>query len=60
MNKDQVKGSIKDAVGKAQEVTGKVVGSDQQRLKGIQKQVEGRTQKAVGDLKQVAKDVGRR
>ncbi len=60
MNKDQVKGSIKGVVGKAQEAAGKAVGSDEQRAKGIHKQVEGRVQKAVGDLKEAAKDVGRR
>ena len=59
MNKDQVKGSIKGAVGKAQEAAGKAIGSDEQRLKGIRKQVAGRAQKAVGDLKEVAKDIGR-
>jgi uncharacterized protein YjbJ (UPF0337 family) len=58
MNKDQVKGSIKDAVGKAQETAGKAIGSNEQRAKGLKKQVEGRTQKAVGDLKEVAKDIG--
>ncbi len=57
MNKDQVKGSIKSTVGKAQESAGKVIGSDEQRIKGIKKQVEGRAQKAVGDLKEVAKDI---
>jgi uncharacterized protein YjbJ (UPF0337 family) len=60
MNKDQVKGSIKGAVGKAQEAAGKAVGSDEQRMKGLRKQVEGKAQKAVGDLKEVAKDIGRR
>ncbi len=33
MNKDQVKGTIKDAAGKVQEATGKVIGSDEQRLR---------------------------
>ncbi len=60
MNKDQIKGSIKGVIGKAQEAAGKVGGSDTQRLKGIRKQVEGRAQKAVGDLKAVAKTVGPR
>ena len=50
MNKDQVKGTLKDAAGKVQEATGKVIGSKEQRIKGIQKQVAGQTQKAVGDL----------
>ena len=59
MNKDQVKGIVKDATGKVQEETGKLIGSPEQQLKGIGKQVEGKTQKAVGDLKEVVKDAGK-
>ena len=60
MNKDQVKGSIKDVAGKVQEKTGAVIGSTDQQVKGIAKQVEGKTQKAVGDVKEVLKDAGRK
>ena len=60
MNKDQVKGAIKDAAGKVQEKTGEVIGSTDQQVKGIAKQVEGKTQKAVGDVKEVLKDAGRK
>jgi hypothetical protein len=35
LNKDQVKGTLKDAAGKVQETTGKVIGSTEQQLKGI-------------------------
>ncbi len=56
MNKDQVKGSLKDAAGKVQETTGKVIGSNAQRLKGMKKQVEGKAQKTFGDIKKVVKD----
>jgi uncharacterized protein YjbJ (UPF0337 family) len=56
MNKDQVKGALKDAAGHVQETAGKVVGSTAQQVKGINKQVEGHTQKAVGDVKAVRKD----
>lgn len=51
MNKDQVKGAIKDAAGKVQQKTGELVGSDKQQVKGALKQAEGKTQKAVGDIK---------
>jgi uncharacterized protein YjbJ (UPF0337 family) len=57
MNKDQVKGTLKDAAGKLQEKTGQVIGSTEQQVKGINKQVEGQTQKAVGDVKEVLKDL---
>jgi uncharacterized protein YjbJ (UPF0337 family) len=60
MNKDQIKGTIKDAAGKVQEKTGQVIGSPEQELKGIQKQVAGKTQKSVGDLKEVVKDAGKK
>ena len=56
MNKDQVKGSIKEVVGKVQKKTGQVIGSTEQELKGIKKQVEGKTQKTVGDVKDAIKD----
>lgn len=56
MNKDQVKGAIKDAAGKVQEKTGAVVGSTEQQIKGLAKQVEGKAQKQVGDVKEVLKD----
>ncbi len=60
MNKDQVKGAVKDAVGKVQEKTGEVIGSTEQQAKGIAKQVEGKTQKRVGDAKEAVKDATRR
>ncbi len=60
MNKNQVKGTLKDAAGKVQEATGKAIGSHEQQLKGIKKQVDGQVQKAVGDIKEVAKDAGRK
>ena len=55
MNKDQVKGTVKDAVGKVQQEAGKVVGSKEQQAKGLEKQVEGKAQKMVGDVKAAVK-----
>ena len=49
MNKDQVKGATKDAVGKVQEAAGKLVGNKEQQAKGMLKQ-------AYGDTKEVLKD----
>ncbi len=56
MNKDQIKGALKDAAGKVQQKAGEVINSREQQAKGIAKQVEGKTQKAVGDVKEAAKD----
>ncbi len=55
MNKDQVKGSLKEAAGKVQEKTGEVVGSKTQQAKGMAKEVEGKAQKAAGDVKDAVK-----
>lgn len=52
MNKDQVKGTVKQAAGKVQQKTGEVIGSEKQQVKGAIKQVEGRVQKGIGDLKE--------
>jgi uncharacterized protein YjbJ (UPF0337 family) len=57
MNKDQVKGAIKDAAGKVQQKVGDIVGSPEQQAKGIAKQVEGKAQETVGDIKEAAKDI---
>jgi len=56
-NKNQVKGVVKDAVGKVQEEAGKLVGNKEQQVKGLQKQVEGKAEKKLGDVKEVIKDV---
>jgi uncharacterized protein YjbJ (UPF0337 family) len=44
MNEDQIKGSIKDVAGIAQEKFGRLVGSRQQQVKGIELQCKGRAQ----------------
>lgn len=56
MNKDQVEGSVKEVVGKVQSKTGELVGSKEQQAKGLLKEAEGKTQKTVGNAKEVLKD----
>jgi uncharacterized protein YjbJ (UPF0337 family) len=56
MNKDQVKGAVKNIAGKVQEETGKLTGNKEQQVKGLGKQITGQTQKSFGDAKAVAKD----
>ncbi|HEX2566279.1 MAG TPA: CsbD family protein [Burkholderiales bacterium] len=56
MNKDQVKGGMKDIAGKAQEKAGELTGSKEQQAKGLLKQGEGKVQKKVGDVEEAAKD----
>jgi uncharacterized protein YjbJ (UPF0337 family) len=50
MNRNQVKGAVKDVVGKIQRKVGSATGSTSQQIKGAGKQVAGKTQKAVGDI----------
>ena len=56
MNKNQVNGTVKDMVGKAQEGAGKLTGSKEQQAKGLQKQVAGKAEKQLGDVKEIVKD----
>ncbi len=53
MNKDQIKGTAKEVVGKVQEEAGKLLGSEKQQIKGLDKQVAGKVQKAVGDVEEI-------
>ena len=60
MNKNQVKGALKDVAGKAQEKAGQLVGSKEQQVKGLGKQISGKAEKAYGDAKEVIKDSNKR
>ena len=55
MNKDQVKGLVKDIAGKVQEEAGKLVGSKEQQAKGLGNQVSGKAEKVYGDAKEAIK-----
>lgn len=56
MNKDQMKGGMKDAAGKVQKEAGKLMGSKEQQAKGMSKQAEGKAQKGVGNVKDAVRD----
>jgi uncharacterized protein YjbJ (UPF0337 family) len=56
MNKDQIKGTVKDLAGKVQEEAGKLVGNKSQEAKGIYKQVTGKAEKQLGNAKEVVHD----
>lgn len=56
MNKDQVKGGMKDAAGKVQKEAGKLMGSKEQEAKGTGKQAEGKVQKGAGNVKEAVRD----
>lgn len=56
MNKNQVKGIVKNITGKVQEEVGKLVGSKEQQVKGLGKQISGNAEKTYGDAKAIIKD----
>jgi len=60
MNKDQVKGTAKEAAGKVQAQVGKVAGSTEQQVKGHVREAEGKAQHVVGDARKAVKDGARR
>ena len=55
MNRDQVKGRMKEAEGKVQQTAGKAAGSVEHQVKGLAKQVAGKVQKTVGDARNGAR-----
>jgi uncharacterized protein YjbJ (UPF0337 family) len=56
MNKEQIAGTSKDVAGKIQQQAGKIIGSKEQQAKGLMHQVEGKSEKALGDAKETLKD----
>lgn len=52
MNKDQVKGRTKAAVGTVKEVAGKVVGNESLNIEGKVQKEAGKVQAGYGDLKE--------
>jgi uncharacterized protein YjbJ (UPF0337 family) len=55
MDKNQVKGEMHKAKGKAKEVAGRTVGNDKLEREGKLERAKGKVQKAYGDLKSDAK-----
>lgn len=57
MNKDTIKGSMKEAAGKVQKEFGKAVDSPKHVIEGSAKEAEGKGQKAAGHIKDAIKSV---
>ena len=55
MNRDQVKGAVKDAAGKVQRKAGEALGSPKHEARGAAKQVEGKAQKTLGNAREAVK-----
>lgn len=50
MNRDQMRGSIRDTAGRIQRKFGQLFGNSRQEVRGMETQAEGKTQKAAGDI----------
>ena len=51
MNRDQVKGRMKEAAGKVEQKAGRAAGSVKHQAKGLMKQGVGKVQKNAGDAR---------
>lgn len=60
MDKDKLKGAGKGLTGKVQEGVGKFTGDEDQEAEGKGRQVEGEVQEKYGDLKDKAREVGKK
>jgi uncharacterized protein YjbJ (UPF0337 family) len=60
MNKDQMKGATKAALGSVERASGKLVGSRRLEGKGIGKQIAGKAQQRLGDVEEAMKDARKR
>jgi uncharacterized protein YjbJ (UPF0337 family) len=51
MNKDQLKGRVKEATGKVQKNVADAMDNESEELKGANRETEGKIQKNLGDIK---------
>ena len=58
MNKQKLKGQMKEAEGKITEVAGKLVGNERLEVKGKAEKIAGKHQAARADLKEDIKKLG--
>ena len=56
INKDQVKGHVKEAGGKIEKEAGKLVGNEKLQATGAKRELAGKVQAHVGNLKEAIKD----
>lgn len=56
MDKDRVKGTVDDAVGRAKRQVGEWTGDTEQQAEGTAQQVKGKAEKAWGTVKDAVKD----
>ena len=59
MNKDQVKGAVNDAAGRAKRQVGEWTGNTGTQVEGAAQQIKGKAQKIVGNVKDAARDASK-
>jgi uncharacterized protein YjbJ (UPF0337 family) len=59
INKDQIKGRVKEAEGKIKEVSGALVGNEKLEAKGKVQKNLGKAQAKYGDIKHDVKDIAK-
>ena len=57
MNKDQIKGQVKEVVVSVKEATRKILGDKSLEAKGIAEKIVGKVQTEVGNIKSDLKDI---
>lgn len=57
MNKDELKGKAKDALGRAERQAGEWTDNEKLQSEGLAKQAEGKVQKGVGKVKEAGQDM---
>ena len=60
MNKEQVKGVVKEVAGKFQKKIGEGMGSAKQQAKGAAKIAEGKAERNVGEAREILKAAHRK
>ena len=56
MDKDKIKGTVDDAVGRAKRQVGEWTGDTQTQVDGAAQQVKGKAEKAVGNVRDAIND----
>jgi uncharacterized protein YjbJ (UPF0337 family) len=59
MDKDRIKGTVDDAAGRAKRQVGEWTGDTGAQVDGVVQQVKGKVEKAVGNVKDAARDADR-
>ena len=57
MHKDEATGAAKDVKGSIKDAAGRATGDERLQAEGAGERVEGKVQKGVGNLKEAARDI---